>query len=72
MEVDRPRNLVLVSIGADEGLRKGHMLEVTRGDRYIGKLKIRNTTPDRAVAEIMVDYSEGILRESDRVDTTID
>jgi hypothetical protein len=70
--IDRPRHLVEVSIGYDEGLRKGHLLEVTRGGRYVGKLKVRNTEPDRAVAEIMKDYSEGILQEGDRVDTTLD
>ncbi len=72
LELDRTRRLALVSIGADEGLRQGHLLEVTRSGRYVGKLKIRNTTPDRSVAEILVDYSEGILQESDRVDTTLD
>ena len=70
--VDRPRKLVLVSIGADEGLRQGHQLEVTRDGRYVGKLEIQRTTPDRSVAKILVDYSEGILQESDRVDTTIE
>jgi hypothetical protein len=70
--IDRPRHLVEVSIGYDEGLRKGHMLEVTRGGRYVGKLQVVNTEPDRAVAEIMRDYSEGILQEGDRVDTTLD
>ena len=72
LQVDRPRRLALVSIGSDEGLRKGHMLEVTRRGRYVGKLKIRNTEPDRAVAEILEDFSEGILQENDRVDTTLD
>ena len=72
LQIDRPTSLVLVSIGFDEGLRKGHFLEVTRAGRYVGKLKVRNTQPDRAVAEIMKDYSEGILKEGDRVDTTLD
>jgi hypothetical protein len=72
LTIDRPSHLVLVSIGYDEGLREGHFLEVTRAGRYVGKLKVRNTEPDRAVAEIMKDYSEGILREGDRVDTTLD
>lgn len=72
VEIDRPSDLVLVSIGFDEGLRTGHMLEVTRGGRYVGKLKVRNTEPNLAVAEIMKDYSEGILQEGDRVDTTLD
>lgn len=72
LTIDRPSQLVLVSIGYDEGLREGHFLEVTRGGRYVGKLRVRNTEPDRAVAEIMKNYSEGILREGDRVDTTLD
>ena len=70
--IDRPSHLVEVSIGYDEGLREGHLLEVTRRGRYVGKLKVRNTEPDRAVAEILKDYSEGILQEGDRVDTTLD
>jgi hypothetical protein len=72
LQIDRPSQLALVSIGYDEGLRKGHLLEVTRGGRFVGKLKVRNTEPDRAVAEILTDYSEGILQEGDRVDTTIE
>ncbi len=72
LQIDRPTSLVLVSIGYDEGLREGHFLEVTRAGRYIGKLKVRKTETDRAVAEILADYSDGILQEGDRVDTTLD
>jgi len=72
LQIDRPSHLVLISIGSDEGLRAGHFLEVTRAGRYVGKLKVRNTEPDRSVAEILKDYSEGILQEGDRVDTTRD
>jgi multidrug efflux pump subunit AcrA (membrane-fusion protein) len=72
LQVDAPGQMVLVSIGSDEGLRPGHFMEVTRGDRYISKLKVIKTEPDRAVAEILADYSEGILQKGDRVDTTLD
>ncbi|WP_430452634.1 hypothetical protein [Rhodopirellula europaea] len=70
--VNRPRKLVEVSIGYDDGLRNGHFLEVTRGGRYVTRLKVRETEPDRAVAEIMRDYSEGVVEEGDRVDTSIE
>ena len=40
LQIDRPSQLVLVSIGYDEGLRKGHFLEVTRGGRFMGRLKV--------------------------------
>ncbi len=46
--LDRPRKLVEVSIGSDDGLRDGHLLEVRRQDRFIAKLRVRRTEPDRA------------------------
>ncbi len=70
--INRPRKLVEVSIGYDDGLRQGHLLEVTRQNRYVGKLKVVSTEPDRSVAQIMADYSEGIIQEGDRVDTTLE
>lgn len=70
--LDRPRKLVEVSIGYDDGLRDGHLLDVTRRDRFVGKLRVRRTEPDRAVAEILPDYSQGIIQEGDRVDTAIE
>lgn len=68
--VDRPRNLVEVSIGFDDGLRDGHLLDITRQGQYIGKLKIRRTEPNRAVAEILKDYETATIQEGDRVDTS--
>lgn len=70
--IDRPNRLAQISIGSDEGLRKGHFLEVTRDGRYVGKLKVLRTDVDQAVTQILEDYSESTLREGDRVDTTID
>ncbi len=70
--INRPKHLVEVSIGFDDGLRKGHFLEVTRKGRYVGKLRVRDTEPNRAVAEILNDYSEGMILEGDRVDTTLE
>lgn len=69
--VNRPSKLVEISIGYDEGLRDGHTLHVTRGGRYIGKLLVRQTQPDRAVAEILEPYLEGPIQKGDRVDTSI-
>ncbi len=70
--LDRPRKLVEVSIGSDDGLRDGHLLDVTRKDRFVARLRVRRTEPDRAVAEILPDYSQGIIQEGDRVDTAIE
>lgn len=69
LAVNRPSKLVEISIGYDEGLRDGHMLRVTRGGRYIGKVKVRRTNPDSSVAEILDAYLEGPIKEGDVVDT---
>ncbi len=68
--VDRSRNLVEVSIGFDDGLREGHLLDVSRGGRYLGRLRVRRTEPNRSVAEILKDFNQGAIQETDRVDTT--
>ncbi|MCA9138039.1 MAG: hypothetical protein KDB00_14805 [Planctomycetales bacterium] len=70
--INRIKGLAEVSIGMDDGIREGHELEVTRDARYIGRLKVLKTTPNRAVAEIMKDYSQGFILEGDRVDTSIE
>ena len=70
--INRPKRLIEVSIGYDDGLRSGHHIEVSRKGRYVGKARILKIEPDRAVAEILADYSQGIIQEGDRVDTTLD
>lgn len=70
--INRPKGLAEVSIGSDDGLRTGHELDVTRDDRYIGRLRVLKAEPNRAVVEIMKDYSKGFILEGDRVDTSSD
>jgi hypothetical protein len=72
LAVNRPNLLVELSLGHDDGLRPGHLLDVTRSGRYVGKVRVRNADPNRAVAEILPDYIQGIIQENDRVDTTLD
>ncbi|MEM9827938.1 MAG: hypothetical protein AAF958_15210 [Planctomycetota bacterium] len=72
VKIDRDRDLVLISIGYDEGLRDDHTLEVTRNDRYITKLKVVETRPDQAVARIIETHNAGTIQEGDRVDTTLE
>lgn len=68
--VNRPLDMVEVSIGYDDGLRDGHLLDVTRSGRYVGRVRIRRTEPNRSVAEILKDYNQSPIQEGDRVDTT--
>lgn len=63
--------LVELSIGADDGLKTGNTLEVSRGDKYLGRLEIIETSPDKSVARVDRRYQEGQIQEGDRVATRI-
>lgn len=63
--------LIEISIGADDGLRKGHTLEVFRNNAYLGRVVVQRLEPDRAVCEIIPEYRKGIIKRGDRVATKL-
>ena len=60
-----------ISIGDDDGLRKGHTLEVYRRNAYVGRVVVVRTEPDRSVARIIREYRRGIIKKGDRVATKL-
>jgi multidrug efflux pump subunit AcrA (membrane-fusion protein) len=63
--------LVEISIGSDDGIREGHQLEVFSGNSYLGRIKIRKVSPDRAVGETIPEYRKGDIKKGDRVATRL-
>ncbi|MGQ9506221.1 MAG: hypothetical protein ACUVQG_15160 [Thermogutta sp.] len=67
--------LVEISIGADDGLMKGHRLEVFRlgngENKYLGRIEVIRTEPERAVCQIVPEYQRGPIVEGDRVASKI-
>lgn len=61
--------LVEISVGSDDGLRKGHEFEISRGDKYLGRIVIVDAFPKRAVGEIIPELRQGRIRRGDRVFT---
>jgi hypothetical protein len=63
------------SIGADDGLRRGHMLEVYRhgasDSKYLGRIEVVRTQPDKAVAKILPAFRKGAIQKEDRVATRL-
>ena len=65
------KDLIEISIGSDDGLKEGHVLDVFRQNAYLGRVIIRRTAPDRAVAEIIKEYRRGVIKKGDRVATKL-
>jgi len=63
--------LIEVTIGADDGLKPGHTLEVFRGERYLGRAEILKTEPDRAVGRVIRRFQQGQIQEGDHVATRL-
>lgn len=61
------QDLVVISCGADDGLRVGHTLEVTRGNTYVGSIEVREVTPDRAICKINKEKQQNSFQVKDRV-----
>jgi hypothetical protein len=62
---------VEISIGADDGLVEGNTLEVSRGGKYLGRIEIVETTPDKSVGRVDRRFQQGQIQENDRVATRI-
>ncbi|MFP6667795.1 MAG: hypothetical protein VB876_10805 [Pirellulales bacterium] len=60
---------VEISVGADDGLRQGHEMEIFRGGTYLGRAKIVRTTSDRAVGKVDRRTQKGEIRARDKVET---
>ncbi len=65
------KDLVELSVGSDDGLRQGHMLDVYRNNTYLGRVRVVKVDPDRAVAVILKDYRKGLIKKGDRVATKL-
>jgi multidrug efflux pump subunit AcrA (membrane-fusion protein) len=63
--------VVEISLGADDGLLKGHLLEVYRisggQSTYVGRIEVVKTAPDRSVCKIDPKFQNSNVMKGDRV-----
>jgi len=65
---------VEISIGSDDGLVKGHKLDVYRAgpvSTYLGRIEVIEAAPDRAVCRIIPEYRKGEMQRGDFVASRI-
>jgi Skp family chaperone for outer membrane proteins len=70
------QGVVEISIGSDEGLMKGHKLEVYRigggQNAYVGRIEVVRTEPSRAVCRIDPKFQNSNMMVGDRVASKIE
>jgi len=66
-------NMVIISVGSNDGVEKDFLFHVYRGDEYLGKVKVTKVDPQFAYAEIQEKYTQDInnIKEGDNVATIL-
>lgn len=62
---------VELSLGENEGLQAGHLLDVFRRGKYLGRVRVQKVQPNRAVATILDEFRQAPILRGDRVATKI-
>ncbi|MSR56178.1 MAG: hypothetical protein EXS05_00655 [Planctomycetaceae bacterium] len=71
--------LVEVSLGSDDGLKKGHEMTVyssglnggNQRARYLARIRIVDTTPDKSVGQVIESTRNGVIKKGDNVSTRL-
>ena len=62
---------VEIAAGTDDGVRVGHMLDIVREGRLVGRIEITDADEDRAVGRILREYSVEQIRRGDTATTKL-
>ena len=68
-KVDANNKYVVMSIGSDDGMRQGYQLDVHRGQKYVSRVEISKTYPDRSIARVIDEFRKDAVRSGDSVRT---
>jgi vacuolar-type H+-ATPase subunit I/STV1 len=60
-----------ITIGYDAGIRRNHTVEIYRGDIYVGRAIVHETSPNRAVARVIPESKVRFIEEGDNVATRL-
>ena len=59
--------MVEVNLGSDDGLRKGHRLEVVSNNKYLGRIEVIRAEADQSAAIVLPEYRRGPIQKGDSV-----
>jgi vacuolar-type H+-ATPase subunit I/STV1 len=69
--VSKDVQIVMISIGMDEGVQKGDQFTVYRGSQFIGKVIVEEPYKDMSAARIVKDMTVRAIQKGDMVTTRI-
>ena len=71
LKADNGLKVVVISAGADKGVRIGHEFVVWRGSEYVGKIVVEDTQPTFASGRPVADAMRKLIQVGDNVSTRL-
>jgi cell shape-determining protein MreC len=73
LAVDKEVNLVMLSVGRNDGVKKGYTFSVYRTDKFVGKVRVEKVYDDMCAGVILKTYKVGDLeiQEGDDANTQL-
>jgi DNA repair exonuclease SbcCD ATPase subunit len=70
-EISDNGDFIAIKVGSDDGLRLGHVLDIYRNDRYIGRAEVTKVRPDISVLKALAGFMQSNVQEGDYVTSTL-
>ena len=62
-------NLIAISVGSDDGVKAGHVFDIYRGERFIGKAEVTRARDNMSAARLVSEFVQAPVAEGDYVTT---
>jgi hypothetical protein len=69
--VNHELNLVVLSVGGDDGVRRGTTFEIYDENSYKGRVVVDDVYPDNCAARILPEYQRGQISVMDKATTRL-
>lgn len=64
-------DIVILSLGTDDGIREGHSFDIYRGDRFVGKAVVSKADYNLSAARINKEFRQAAVLQGDHVTTKL-
>jgi len=67
ISVDKEASFVIVSLGEKDGVKKGAVLSISRGDKVLGDVKVSRVLPEMSAADFVAPLKADAVKKDDQV-----
>lgn len=67
VNIDTEANFLIVKFGQKDGIKKGTLLSIYRGDEYLGDVRVSRVLPEMSAADFIPPLTSRLVNKDDRV-----